>query len=103
MSSLVFVLPLNENAYERARSLLAQGPPLDLEMTGFDRHQVFLTEREVVFVFEAPGPSATLELPGEEQSLWQVAAAWELLMAGRPRKAETAFEWIRPKQSDGRR
>jgi hypothetical protein len=101
MSNLVVVLPLKEGAHERARALLAEGPPFDLERTGFDRHQVFLTEREVVFVFEAPGSAATLVLPGEEPSLWKVAAAWQPLMAGRPRKGETVYAWARAERPEG--
>jgi hypothetical protein len=101
VSNLVVVLPFKEGAHERARALLAEGPPFDLQATGFDRHEVFLTEREVVFVFEAPGSSATLKLPGEDPSLWRVAAAWQPLMVGRPRKAETAYSWTRPEWPEG--
>lgn len=96
MSKLIVVVPLKDGAYEEARSLLAQGPPFQLEATDFDRHEVYLTEREVVFIFESPQASATLRLPGEDPSLWKAAAAWEKLMAGRPRKAATAYTWARP-------
>jgi hypothetical protein len=95
MSRLVVVVPLKAGAYEKARSLLAEGPPFELERTEFDRHEVFLTHREVVFVFESEQSSATLRLPGEDPSLWRVAAAWEKLMAERPRKAENVFTWAR--------
>jgi hypothetical protein len=101
VSNLVVVLPLEEGAQERARALLADGPPFDLERTGFERHEVFLTDREFVFVFEAPGSPATLKLPGEDPSLWRVAAAWQPLMAGRPRKAETAYSWTRSERPEG--
>jgi hypothetical protein len=102
VSNLVVVLPLKEGAHVRERrALLAEGPPFDLERTDFDRHEVFLTEREVVFVSEAPGSPATLKLPGKDASLWRVAAAWQPLMAGRPRKAETAYSWARPDRPEG--
>lgn len=101
MGRLVFVLPLKEDAHEKARSLLAHGPPFKLDATDFDRHEVHLTEREVIFVFESPKPSATLRLSGEDPSLWNVAAAWQKLMAGRPRKAETLYAWTRPESCDG--
>lgn len=101
MRNLVVVLPLKEGAHARARALLAEGPPFDLEGTAFDRHEVFLTEREVVFVFEAPGPAATLKLPGEDPSLWKIAAAWQPLMAARPRKGETVYAWARAERPEG--
>ncbi|MGH3023961.1 MAG: hypothetical protein ACRDNI_09920 [Gaiellaceae bacterium] len=96
MSELVLVLPLREGARAKARELLEQGPPFDLDQTRFERHQVFLTDSEVVFVFDAPGERATLELSTEDPSLWKAAAAWRECIAGRVRKAEVAFSWERP-------
>jgi hypothetical protein len=100
MSRLVIVVPLREDAYEEARRLLDAGPPFQLEQTRFDRHEVHLTQREVVFVFDAPGEPAALRLPGEDPALWRVAAAWRKLIAGTPRKAETVFSWRRPVDGD---
>lgn len=95
MSLLAVVVPLREGARAKARELLEQGPPFDLDKTRFERHHVFLTDSEVVFVFEAPGQTATLELPAEDPALWRAAAAWRECMAGRPRKAEVALAWER--------
>lgn len=95
MTRLVVVVPLKDGARARARELLDAGPPFDLEGTALDRHDVFLTEREVVFVFEAPGEAARLELPADDPGLWKAAAAWRECLAGRPRKAEVAFTWER--------
>jgi hypothetical protein len=39
---------------------LRAGPPFDLAAAGFDRHEVYLDEREVVFVFEGRDPVAAL-------------------------------------------
>lgn len=100
MSELVVIVPLKEGAYEQARALLASGPPFDLEKTEFVRHRVHATKQEVVFVFDSPGP-ATLRLPGEDVSLRKAAAAWQKLMAGRPRKAETLFSWTRAGAEEG--
>ena len=62
MTTLVVVAPLREGAQERARELLAEGPPFDPEETVFDRHEVFLGEREVVFLFAGRAESGGLEL-----------------------------------------
>ena len=101
MSRLVIVVPLKDGAHESARALLAHGPPFELERTDFDRHEVYVTPREVVFLFESLAPSATLRLPGEDPSLWKVAAEWEKLLAEKPRKAETAYSWTRPEDGEG--
>ncbi len=95
MSRLVVVLPLEENAYDDARRLLERGPPTDLEATQLDRHDVYLTRREVVFVFETDDAAAALQLSGEDPGLWRAAAEWRKLMAGRPRAARTAYTWRR--------
>jgi hypothetical protein len=96
VSELVLVVPLREGARAKARELLEQGPPFDLDQTPFERHQVFLTDSEVVFVFDARGGTATLTLGTEDPSLWTAAAAWRECLAGPVRKAEIAFSWKRP-------
>jgi len=100
MSRLVIIAPLRPGGRERALSLLREGPPFDLDTTKFDRHQVFLTEREAVFVFEGLGPPA-LDLPGEDPRVWRAAEAWAECLAERPRVARTAFCWERPDESEG--
>jgi len=94
MDQLVIVVPLKPGARAKARELIEQGPPFMLEETDFARHEVHLTDREVVFVFESPtGP--TLSLSGEDPELHRLADDWAALMDGRPRKAETVFAWTR--------
>jgi hypothetical protein len=95
-SRLVVVVPLREGTQDEARRLLSDGPPLDLEATQYDRHEVFLTPCEVVFVFEAPGDvPPTLSVRAGDISLWRAAQAWQEIMTARPRIAETAFTWER--------
>ena len=95
MTRLVVVVPLKGGAQDEARKLLEQGPPMELEKTRFDRHDVYLTRQEAVFVFETSGEVATLRVMGENPSVWRAAAAWQRLMAGAPRTAETAYAWSR--------
>lgn len=95
MSRLVLVVPLKEGAAPRARQLLEEGPPFELGATELERHEVFLTGREAVFVFETEGDAPPLKLRAGDPTLREAAAAWRECMAGRPRKAETAFSWTR--------
>jgi hypothetical protein len=101
MGRLVAVLPLKPGARARAEALLREGPPFDLQETQFDRHLVFLTDREVVFVFEGEGPSHTLHLPAEDPALWRAAAGWQACLSGRPRLAVTAYSWERSTDGEG--
>ena len=101
MGRLVVIASLREGKSARARELLEQGPPFDLETTVFDRHAVHLTEQEVVFVFEGPGASHTLSLNGEDPRIWRAAEAWGECLAGPPRVARTAFSWQRVEGPEG--
>jgi hypothetical protein len=94
MSRAVLVLPLLEGARERAAELLRNGPPFDPEAVGLDRHHVFLTDEEAVFVFEADDLEAAERLIGGE-SFWTAAGAWKDIVAGPPRLAGDAYTWAR--------
>jgi hypothetical protein len=95
MDRLVVVVSLKKGTTSRVRELLKEGPPSELEGTVFDRHDVHLTDREAVFVFEGQGTSSTLQLPGEDPGLWRAAEAGAECIAGRPRVPRTAFSWQR--------
>ena len=95
MSRLVVVVPIKEGARQRAAELLEQGPPFDLEGTHLERHEVFLSDREVIFDFETPGNEPPIELDAEDSMLHGVAEAWKDVIAATPRKAVPAFSWQR--------
>jgi hypothetical protein len=99
MSRAVVVVPLREGARERAAELLRGGPPFDPDGVGLERHHVFLTEQEAVFIFEADSRDAAEKLIGEGR-FWSAASAWKDLVAGPPRIAEDAYSWVRPHVPD---
>jgi hypothetical protein len=99
MSRAVVVLPLREGANEQAAELLRGGPPFDPEAIGLERHHVFLTEREAVFVFEADSRGVAEKLIGGGR-FWSAASAWKDLVEGPPRLAEDAYSWVRPHVPD---
>ena len=99
MSRAVIVLPLREGKSEQAAALLRHGPPFDPEEVGLERHHVFVTDEEAVFVFEADDLHAAERLIGGE-GFWKAAAAWKDLVAGPPRLAEDAYSWLRPHVPD---
>jgi hypothetical protein len=92
---IAIVLPVREEAHEAVQALLAAGPPFDPEALGIDRHQVFLTASEAVFIFESDLGAKAFEPLLEEPELWQSAAAWHDHLAGPPRIAEDVFSWER--------
>jgi hypothetical protein len=94
MSRAVVVLPLREGARKQAAQLLRGGPPFDPEKVGLERHHVFLTDEEAVFVFEADDIEAAERLVAGD-SFWAATAAWKDVVAGPPRLAEDAYTWVR--------
>jgi hypothetical protein len=94
----VFVVPLREGSQDAVRELLEDGPPFDpAEAPGLDRHEVFLTANEAVFLFESPLGAAALESLLTEPDLWEAAAAWREHLAAPPRIAENVYAWSRPR------
>lgn len=96
MKRVAVVVPLRPGGREAARLLIEQGPPFDLGDTGLERHEVYLTDREAVFVFEGPHPRQAVERLLGEADVWRMATAWRDCVGGRPRLAEDAYAWDRP-------
>lgn len=92
------ILPLFQGSSDVARRLLADGPPFDPDALGLERHSVYLTDDEVVFIFEWRGDTSIESLLAQP-GVWDVAAAWTALAAGPPRLAGPAYTWSRPEPS----
>ena len=93
---VVVVVPLKPGEHARVSRLLKQGPPFDpAAIAGLDRHEVFVTSDEAVFVFESEFGAEALAPLLEDPKLWAAAAAWGEHVAGAPRIAEGAFSWSR--------
>lgn len=95
------VVPIKPEARDAVRELIDSGPPFDPEqMTGLDRHEVFLTSHEAIFLFDSqPGADALAPLIANPK-LWQAAAAWHDHIAGPPRIAEDVYSWARRNEID---
>jgi len=96
MSRLVVVAPLKPGARDAARLLIENGPPFDPERTQLTAHEVFLTEREVVFLFEGDDARKTVEELVGDPGIWRAATAWKACLDGRPRLADETYVWTRP-------
>jgi hypothetical protein len=95
---IAIVVSLKQGTAPDAAALLADGPPFDPEAIGLVAHEVFLTEREVVFVFEGI-PTVLLARIAEDESIWDAAEGWERLVEGPVRYAERAYGWPEPDSS----
>jgi hypothetical protein len=104
VSQLAIVVRLKPGAEPRAAELLRNGPPFDPGERGFERHAVYLSATEVVFVFEGPEVEWIVSELVDEPSSPLAAAfdAWRPLLDAPPRIARRAYAWQR-QASEGRR
>jgi hypothetical protein len=93
VAQIALVLPLKPGALQTARALVAEGPPFDPSDKSLDRHEVFLTEEEAIFVFTGQDACESVRAIAQESSVWRVAERWSACLDGPPRLAEAAFNW----------
>jgi hypothetical protein len=96
MQQLAIIVPLKEGSGALAAELLDAGPPFDPEEAGFERHAVFLTDEEAVFVFEGREVAWNLDDLVDDPFhplLQEAIGRWTEITEGRPRLARTAYSW----------
>ena len=101
MQRLAVIARLKPDAEERAAELIKEGPPFDPQGTGFQRHSVYLTGNEVIFVFEGGLLNGLLKSVLEVPQTSARFHAWEPLIDGMPRVAREAYFWQRGDEPDG--
>jgi hypothetical protein len=92
---LVIVAPLRAGASDEARKLIENGPPFDSAELGFERHGVYLSGDEAVFVFEGAHAKEAIDQLLEEDSMAGAFARWRALLEGAPRLAREEYFWQR--------
>lgn len=95
MERLCVTARLKPGAAERAAELVASGPPFDPGELGLSRHAVYLSDREVAFVFEAPEVEWLVEELVNDPVRSAAFGAWTPLLEGAPRLAREAYFWRR--------
>jgi hypothetical protein len=96
LDRVVVVAPLRKGSLEKARALVAAGPPFDPAEKGFVRHEVFFTDTEAVFLFEGPAAGKVVQRLARDPATWRAAGEWRRLLAGTPRLARSGYTWARP-------
>ena len=71
--------------------LLEQGPPFDLAAEGFERHEVFVGEHDVLFVFTGPAAMSQLQRMAASRALFAHVLQLTALLSA-PRVLDRTFE-----------
>jgi hypothetical protein len=96
MERVAIVARLRPGAEILARNLLAAGPPYDLAASGIERHSVFLSAGEVVFIFEGHEVEWIVDDLIDGPSHYELQRAlgdWRSIVDGPPRIAREQFAW----------
>jgi hypothetical protein len=88
---LAEIRPGQRPALER---VLQQGPPFDLAAEGFEHHEVFLGDKEVIFIFDGPNARTQLQRLAATRSLLGAFVKMSSLVSA-PRILEQTFQWDR--------
>ena len=92
VETAAIVVPLRPGSRTEVEALLHSGPPFDPSSLGLVRHEVFVSEDEVIFVFHGL-PSVFAQRLAEDDSFWNAATEWRPLVRGRARFADSAYSW----------
>jgi hypothetical protein len=93
MRRLTIVARLKSGANADAERLIAEGPPFAPDDLGFERHFVFLTATEAVFLFEGPSVEWVVDDLVSDPVASAAFAPWRPLLDGPPRLAREVFAW----------
>jgi hypothetical protein len=95
MQRVAVVGRVKPEAEPRVRELLEKGPPFDPRKVGFERHSVYFTGEEIVFIFEGGKLDQLLHAVVEDPGSAGAFKAWESVLDGMPRVAREAYGWER--------
>ena len=81
--------------------ILQDGPPFDLAAEGFEHHEVFLGDADVLFVFDGPSARTQVERLAATRSLLGAFVKMSGVVSA-PRVLEQTFAWDRPAEPASR-
>ena len=101
MHRFVVTARLRQGSSEKVARILREGPPFDIAQTSLDRHEVFLSDDEVVFVFEGTHAEDEARRLLSSSSVIGQAGRLAVHIEARPRMPREVFSWERPATLDG--
>ena len=97
MDRFVLAAGLRPGGRERAETLLAEHSALGAEEleTAFDRHAIFLSETEAIFLFEGKGSNEAARALFNDPVRSTLMSHWLPLFDGPFHRAQEAYLWER--------
>lgn len=89
-------VPVDAEEAVHVRELIRRGPPYELEgMPGLERHEVYVTDRDVLFFFEGTDPGFAIERIVRDARVWSALESWDAYVMGPPSVVEADYTWTR--------
>lgn len=89
-------VPIHPKQVGRVRALVAGGPPYDLDgVPGLDHHDVYVSDCDVLFVFEGADPGLAVERVMRDARAWGAFEDWDEHVAGAPSVVQPDYTWSR--------
>ena len=101
MRRFVVTARLEPGATATVREILREGPPFEPADTALVRHEVFLGDDELVFLFEGEHAEEEAKRLLENPDVLGRAGRIGAHLAEPPRLPEEVFSWERPPDLDG--
>jgi hypothetical protein len=101
MRRFLVTATLKEGSEDAVRAILSKGPPFQLPETSLERHFVFLTSNELVFVFEGARAEEEVARLLSDSGVLGQASELGSHIEGPPRTPREVFHWERPQLIEG--
>jgi hypothetical protein len=89
-------VPIYPDHVERVRALVGGGPPFELDgVAGLERHEVYVGDSDVLFVFEGADPGLAIERVMRDARVWGALENWDEYVAGAPAVVQPDYAWSR--------
>jgi hypothetical protein len=95
VSRFAVVARLKPDTSAQAIALVERGPPFDPGAVGLERHEVYVSHGEAVFVFEGEEVESIVGDLVDDPFRSPVFEQWEPIIDGSPRVASAAYVWSR--------
>lgn len=92
---LAVIAKLKEGAAEQAATLVRRGPPFDPGESGFERHAVYLSGDQVIFLFEGDAADRSVQEILANGTRSAALGAWGSLLDQVPQLAVEGYYWKR--------
>jgi hypothetical protein len=94
LQTVLVRVPIHPKRLADVHALIRRGPPFPPgEIAGLRRHEVFLEDQAVIFLFQGHNVRTAVERLARHPAVWKAAIDWRVCVSGRPTIVDSAYQW----------